>query len=175
MARRDVGRLRDYLSLITKKHGGIKAQIAGLKAQPERLSPGGLESATSEPPPATLALRGMEKIERNREPSPAELFGLEAIINEDLRPAVDVVDGNTSQLLVHTEKGSQLYAHLLAQLVQPSFPMPMGILYRADKPTYEQLAIQQVDDAIAKQGKGDLTKLMYSGMVWEVGADGTRH
>jgi endonuclease G len=96
MARRDVGRLRDYLSLITKKHGGIKAQIAGLKAQPERLSPGGLESATSEPPPATLALRGMEKIERNREPSPAELFGLEAIINEDLRPAVDVVDGKFS-------------------------------------------------------------------------------
>ena len=40
---------------------------------------------------------------------------------------------------------------------------------------YEQLANQQVDDAIAKQGPGDLTKLMYSGMVWEVGADGTRH
>ena len=27
----------------------------------------------------------------------------------------------------------------------------------------------------AKQGAGDLNKLMYSGMVWEVGADGTRH
>ena len=44
-----------------------------------------------------------------------------------------------------------------------------------DKPTYEQLANQQVADAIAKQGAGDLNKLMYSGMVWEVGADGTRH
>jgi hypothetical protein len=32
-----------------------------------------------------------------------------------------------------------------------------------------------IDDAIAKQGQGDLNKLMYSGMVWEVGADGTRH
>ena len=42
-------------------------------------------------------------------------------------------------------------------------------------PTYGELAIQQVDDAIAKQGHGDLNKLMYSGMVWEVGADGTRH
>ena len=57
----------------------------------------------------------------------------------------------------------------------PEFPIPMGILYRHDKPTYEQLANQQVADAIAKQGPGDLTKLMYSGMVWEVGADGTRH
>jgi len=86
-------------------------------------------------------------------------------------------EGNTpaGELLVHTERGSQLYAHLLAQLVQPSFPMPMGILHRVEKPTYEQLAIQQVEDAIAKQGPGDLSKLMYSGMVWEVGADGTRH
>jgi 2-oxoglutarate/2-oxoacid ferredoxin oxidoreductase subunit beta len=88
---------------------------------------------------------------------------------------VDVVNGDTSQLLVHTERGSQLYAHLLAQLVAPHFPVPMGILYRVDKPTYDQMANQQVEEAIAKQGPGDLTKLMYSGMVWEVGADGTRH
>jgi 2-oxoglutarate ferredoxin oxidoreductase subunit beta len=51
----------------------------------------------------------------------------------------------------------------------------MGILYRTEKPTYDALANAQVADAIAKQGPGDLTKLMYSGMVWEVGADGTRH
>jgi 2-oxoglutarate ferredoxin oxidoreductase subunit beta len=92
---------------------------------------------------------------------------------------VDVGEGDgktpAGELLVHTERGSQLYAHLLAQLVQPAFPIPMGVLHRVEKPTYEQLAIQQVDDAIAKQGPGDLSKLMYSGMVWEVGADGTRH
>ena len=93
---------------------------------------------------------------------------------------VDVGDGTNGttkveDLLVHTERGSMLYAHLLAQLVMPKFPVPMGILYREDKPTYEQLANQQVQDAIAKQGAGDLTKLLYSGMVWEVGADGTRH
>ena len=87
---------------------------------------------------------------------------------------VDVVDGDTSGLLVHDERGSAVYAHVLAQLVQPAFPMPMGVLHRHDKPSYEQLAIQQVDDAIAKQGKGDLNKLMYAGMVWEVAADGTR-
>ena len=45
---------------------------------------------------------------------------------------------------------------------------------RTSRPT-TQLANAQVDDAIAKQGQGDLDKLMYSGMVWEVGADGTRH
>ena len=88
---------------------------------------------------------------------------------------VDVVNGDTSGLLVHTEQGSPLYANLLAQLVQPAFPMPMGVLYRNEKPTYEQLAHAQLDDAMAKQGAGDLTKLMYSGMVWEIGADGVRH
>ena len=88
---------------------------------------------------------------------------------------VDVKDGDTSQLLVHSERGSAPYANLLAQLVQPHFPMPMGILYRHDKPSYDALANAQVQEAIEKQGPGDLHKLLYSGMVWEVGADGTRH
>jgi 2-oxoglutarate ferredoxin oxidoreductase subunit beta len=87
----------------------------------------------------------------------------------------EICDASDPGVLVHTEKGSALYASLLSQLVQPDFPMPMGVLYRHDKSTYDALAQQQVADAIAKQGPGDLAKLMYSGMVWEVGADGTRH
>jgi 2-oxoglutarate ferredoxin oxidoreductase subunit beta len=92
---------------------------------------------------------------------------------------VEVGDGPgqtpLKEIVVHTERGSALHANLLAQLTVPEFPIPMGILYRHDKPTYGDLAVQQLDDAMAKQGKGDLHKLMYSGMVWEVGADGTRH
>jgi 2-oxoglutarate ferredoxin oxidoreductase subunit beta len=87
----------------------------------------------------------------------------------------EICDANDPNVLVHSEKGSPLYANLLSQLVQPDFPMPMGVLYKHDKPTYDELAIGQVNDAIAKQGKGDLEKLLYSGMTWEVGADGTRH
>ncbi|HEY5936964.1 MAG TPA: 2-oxoacid:ferredoxin oxidoreductase subunit beta, partial [Kofleriaceae bacterium] len=90
---------------------------------------------------------------------------------------VEVGEGKArvEDLLVHSERGSILYANLLAQLVQPDYPMPMGVLYRTNKPTYEQLAWQQIEDAKAKQGPGDLTKLLYSGMTWEVGADGTQH
>jgi 2-oxoglutarate ferredoxin oxidoreductase subunit beta len=92
---------------------------------------------------------------------------------------VDVGEGPgqtpVKDLVVHSERGSRLYANLLAELTHPQFPMPMGILHREDKPTYEQLATQQIVDAKAKQGAGDLNKLMYSGMVWEVGADGIRH
>jgi 2-oxoglutarate ferredoxin oxidoreductase subunit beta len=87
----------------------------------------------------------------------------------------EICAADDKDVIVHHERGSALYAHLLAQLVQPAFPMPMGVLFRADKPTYEKLAQAQVEEAIAKQGPGDLNKLMYSGMVWEVGADGTRH
>lgn len=87
---------------------------------------------------------------------------------------VDVIDGNTSELLVHSERSSAIYASLLAQLVQPAFPMPMGVLYRTEKPTYEQLAHAQIADAIAAQGPGDLAKLLKSGMVWEIGGDGVR-
>ncbi len=88
---------------------------------------------------------------------------------------VDVVDSDTSQLLVHTERGSASYANLLSQLVLPDFPIPMGVLYRHDKPTYDQLANAQIAEAIQKEGPGELEKLMYAGMTWEVGADGTRH
>lgn len=87
----------------------------------------------------------------------------------------EICDANDPGVLVHTETGSTTYANVLSQLVQPDFPMPMGVLYRHEKSTYESLAQQQISDAIAKQGPGDLAKLMYSGMVWEVGADGTRH
>ena len=96
-------------------------------------------------------------------------------LGADLMPEIVDVAGNENRLLVHTDRGSPIYANVLAQLVQPAFPMPMGILYRTEKPTYEQLAHQQVAEATAKLGPGDLHKLLYSGMVWEVGADGTRH
>ena len=67
-------------------------------------------------------------------------------------------DASDPGVLVHSEKGSPLYANLLSQLVQPDFPMPMGVLYRHEKPTYNDLAIGQVSDAITKQGKGGTAK-----------------
>ena len=87
----------------------------------------------------------------------------------------EICDGTAPDILVHSEQGSPLYAHLLAQLVQPDFPMPVGVLYRNPKPTYEELALAQVAEATAKQGKGDLAQLMFAGMTWEVGADGQQH
>ena len=55
------------------------------------------------------------------------------------------------------------------------FSYRSGVLHAEEKPTYEQLAHQQMADALAKQGPGSLEKLLLSGMTWEVGADGVRH
>ena len=101
-------------------------------------------------------------------------------MNANMEPEiVDVGDGPgqtpLSGLVVHREHGSPVYGHLLAQLVQPDFPMPMGIIHREEKTTYNELAIAQIEEARAKQGPGNLQKLMLAGMVWEVGTEGVKH
>ncbi len=101
-------------------------------------------------------------------------------LDGEMRPHVVEVGEGPGQtpekdLLVHREQGGPAYQFLLASLGQPDFPIPVGVLSRNPKPSYEVLAHAQITDAIAKQGPGDLEKLMYSGMVWEVGADGVKH
>ncbi|MEZ4362075.1 MAG: 2-oxoacid:ferredoxin oxidoreductase subunit beta [Kofleriaceae bacterium] len=101
-------------------------------------------------------------------------------VNARLQPEiVEVGEGPGKvaerELLVHSAHGSRSYAHLIAELVQPAFPMAMGVIYREDKATYTEMATAKITDAIAQQGAGDLEKLLYSGMVWEVGADGKLH
>ncbi|MBI3435689.1 MAG: DNA/RNA non-specific endonuclease [Proteobacteria bacterium] len=93
MAGRDVERLKHFLAMITRKSGGIEGQIAALAERPATTMAGGLESASPLPGPAELARRGMESLALGREPTNAEYLGLEAIINAELRPAVDIAGG----------------------------------------------------------------------------------
>jgi 2-oxoglutarate ferredoxin oxidoreductase subunit beta len=92
---------------------------------------------------------------------------------------VDVGDGPgqvpESELLVHNEKASATYAHLLATMQYPEHPIPVGVLRAEDKASYDDLASAQMQAATDARGKGDLKDLLYSGMTWEVGPDGVRH
>ncbi len=90
---------------------------------------------------------------------------------------VKIGDGGVAadQLLVHHDRGSSAYAYLLAGMTHPDYPVPVGVLHVEDKPTYEAMAHQQIADARAKHGEGQIDELLHSGMTWEVGADGTRH
>lgn len=92
---------------------------------------------------------------------------------------VEVGDGPgkvpVSDILVHDENAPSAYAHMLATMQHPEFPVPVGVLRAEEKPAYDDLANAQVQSAVDAKGKGDLKELLYSGMTWTVGADGVRH
>jgi 2-oxoglutarate ferredoxin oxidoreductase subunit beta len=93
----------------------------------------------------------------------------------DLTPEiVEVGEGkvDVSELMVHNEGGSNAYHSMLASMNAPEFPQPLGVLRQVDKPSYDELAMAQVDKVVADRGKGDLAKLLESGMTWSVGPDG---
>jgi 2-oxoglutarate/2-oxoacid ferredoxin oxidoreductase subunit beta len=83
---------------------------------------------------------------------------------------VEVGEGKAqeSELLVHDERNPTLAA-LLARMEWPQFPVAMGVLYRAPRPTYEKDVNAQVELAKTKPGAGDLKKAIYGGNTWIVG------
>lgn len=104
----DSDRLKNYINLITKKRGGIEAAIESLPRSTDGAvleTTGGLERI-SQPSVSEAARRGMETVATGGSLSEAESFGLEAIINADLRPAIDIVGGTYQQVTHH------LWTHL---------------------------------------------------------------
>ena len=59
-------------------------------------------------------------------------------------------------------------AFMLARMEQPDFPQPVGIFRCVDRPSYDAMLVDQIDNAIAKSGPGNLEKLIYSGDMWTV-------
>ncbi len=50
----------------------------------------------------------------------------------------------------------------------PTGPTPLGIFRQVERPVYDDMLNQQVDDAIEAQGPGQLEDLLAGGSVWEV-------
>jgi 2-oxoglutarate ferredoxin oxidoreductase subunit beta len=46
--------------------------------------------------------------------------------------------------------------------------VPVGVLRAVQRPTHDQLIAGQIQDAVARQGEGDLAKLLVSGETWTV-------
>jgi hypothetical protein len=44
----------------------------------------------------------------------------------------------------------------------------MGVLRAVDAPAYERSMNEQLKQVIAKRGKGEITKLLQAGDIWEV-------
>jgi 2-oxoglutarate ferredoxin oxidoreductase subunit beta len=103
------------------------------------------------------------------------LFGREdrkGIVLRGMEPAVAVVGENgvrEEDLLVHNASStSRAEAYLLAALRPPDFPMAYGIFRQVEKPTYDGLLGAQIEAAIAKNGRGELPRLLSSGTTWLV-------
>src|SRR5437762_5475403 len=93
-----------------------------------------------------------------------------SLVLEGLKPkVVKVADVAESALWVHDETDRST-ATLLAQLWAPEYPVPLGtLLNETGVPTYEEILIQQEQQAISDRGPGDIGKLLVSGETWKIG------
>src|SRR5712672_177518 len=74
-----------------------------------------------------------------------------------------------SDLLVHDiNLEDPSVAFMLARMEQPDFPQPVGVFRAVERPSYDQMLVDQIDTAIAKSGPGTLEKLIYTGDMWTV-------
>ena len=63
---------------------------------------------------------------------------------------------------------SSAQACLVADLPQPAFPTALGIFRRVEQPTCDDLLMSQINTALARNGRGDLSKLLNAGTTWLV-------
>jgi 2-oxoglutarate ferredoxin oxidoreductase subunit beta len=89
-----------------------------------------------------------------------------------LHPEIVTIGENgitEADLLVHDETAADPYlAYMLSRMWWPDYPVPVGVLRRVERPTHDQLMVGQIEDAITRQGQGDLAKLIASGETWTV-------
>ena len=96
-----------------------------------------------------------------------------ALRMQGARPEVIELGGAAAEeeLLIHDETDRGL-AFLLSDLAHPEFPEPLGVLYNSQEhDTYEDVVQGQINNAIEKNGKGDLRTLLHEGETWFIEDD----
>ena len=86
---------------------------------------------------------------------------------------VSLKDGKwrVNDLLVYNESSLDLAVLLATFSEREGFPTPVGVFYKADRKSYEQMLAEQIESVTQKRGAGDLDKLLKSGNTWEVSAN----
>ena len=77
-------------------------------------------------------------------------------------------DYSVDDILVHDESNKSLAFYLSEITLDPDLPTPIGVLYKEDKPTYDDMMIEQINQAIKTKGQGDLKELLNTGHTWKV-------
>jgi 2-oxoglutarate ferredoxin oxidoreductase subunit beta len=83
---------------------------------------------------------------------------------------VDVATVGEEKLLVHDEhRADPSLAFTLSRLAdQPTMPTPVGVFRDVDRPVFEDQVGQQLVDAQARSGPGDLKALIETGHTWQI-------
>jgi 2-oxoglutarate ferredoxin oxidoreductase subunit beta len=73
-------------------------------------------------------------------------------------------------LLFHDEKAPEpSLAYLLSRMrYEDGFPEPIGVFRCVDRPRYDVMINEQIEQAIHDKGRGDLDQLFRSDDTWEV-------
>ncbi|MER6576573.1 2-oxoacid:ferredoxin oxidoreductase subunit beta [Nonomuraea sp. NPDC001023] len=75
------------------------------------------------------------------------------------------------QILVHdAHNPDPSVAFALSRLDEPAFEhVPIGIFRQVDRPAYDVLMADQLEEAVAQKGPGDLSELLLGGDTWRIG------
>ena len=88
-----------------------------------------------------------------------------------MEPEIVSLDGDVTEddLMFHDERQVEpSLAYLLSRMHYPDFPEPMGVFRAVERPTFEDMLIDQVTVAIKERGKGTLEDLYRTGDTWVV-------
>ena len=59
-------------------------------------------------------------------------------------------------------------AHILSQLDEETFPVPLGVFRCIERPVYDELLNGQIETAKTNMGTGDFNEYLHSGETWVV-------
>lgn len=93
---------------------------------------------------------------------------------EGFRPVIVDLDGGASvdDLWVHDEKDFYKAQILVRMFEDPRkeghLPRPFGVFFETERPCYEELLQEQVDQVLSAKGPGNLDKLLRGGETWTI-------
>ena len=77
-------------------------------------------------------------------------------------------DYTQDDVLIHNIEDKNL-AMLLSEITYiPELPVPIGIIYKEKKNTYEEMMLNQIKDAVKSRGQGDIKKILLGSNYWNV-------
>jgi len=77
-------------------------------------------------------------------------------------------DFTVDDILVHNKNDKNLAVLLSEMTYNEQLPVPIGVLYQEEKPTYEEMMVNQINEAIKLNGNQELQSLVDGFETWQV-------